>query len=122
MTPERQAEARRLLAEATPGPWVQEQYLRRFEHAVYQHGAMPPLLVVDGCRPSDAALIAAAPTLLTEALDALAQQREELARHERILANLRQWMSENQGDKYTGQWWLTELDRILAHHQTGASR
>ena len=31
-----------------------------------------------------------------------------------VLATLRKWMAEYPNDKYTGAWWLAELDRIMA--------
>lgn len=27
---------------------------------------------------------------------------------------LRRWMTENKDDKYTGHWWLAELDRVIS--------
>lgn len=68
MTEERRKLARELLAKATPGPWhVSDNKLIRAANGCYVGNSWP-----GGTHSNaDAALIAAAPELLAEALDAI---------------------------------------------------
>lgn len=55
---------------------------------------------------------------LAETLHAVAIKERNYERHralaaEQVIAQLRAWMAEYPDDKYTGTWWLAELDRIL---------
>lgn len=52
---------------------------------------------------------------------ALLQRAEEAERKirakEATMASLRVWMTEYPNDKYTGTWWVQELDRLLAREK-----
>lgn len=72
MTEERRKLARELLAKATPGPWT---HVPARETSDYP-AVMPIDAVPD--REEDAALIAAAPELLAEALDAIDRLKAEV--------------------------------------------
>lgn len=51
--------------------------------------------------------------------DGLARYRHRAEQAEAVVVTLREWMAEYPGDKYTGAWWLAELDRIAALRRAG---
>lgn len=85
LTPER---VRALLAAATPGPWTSERAVYSTDHLVTMDRRSEAYVT----REPDAALIAAAPDLAADLLDAhaaLATERERAEAAERGLATLR---------------------------------
>jgi transposase len=66
------------------------------------------------------------PTLEGRALVSLGQQlqaaKDRIATLEAQAAMLRAWMAEYPHDKYTGTWWLAELDRAARDAARDAAR